>query len=147
MFVFFCIWKYPRLIKSNNRVILIKKNKQNQVQYERRFENPPYVAPSHISLENMTIGATSGYLTPKYHRYEQVRYQGPSLRNVPEENIYEDEGAEFPRHVYESADGSIYDKNGSIVERYYDKDYSRETPPLPPPNYRRVKSENIYSIA
>lgn len=160
-FVYFCVRYNPQLIKGNQRVIIVKNKKGSEIMLPQQYDKPPYIAPSHLSLSNITSGATSGYLTPNYHRYARVRYRSPILRTVSEASIYgRSNGSSmgyndvdlFSRRNTLTAGSQHYNVPKDYGESYEIEGFYEHPPPLPPPNGNRRRrmtkiQENIYSIA
>lgn len=157
---YFCIRKYPNLIKGNKKIIVIKEKDTTQYnQSQREFDRPAYADPSVITYDR-------GYLTPNLHKYSRIKYKPPFHTNPPNASIYSD------NEIYIQADAptrfqletwrtnirkrprldNIYNRSNRIDECI---EYDEIPPPVPsghPINRTRstvypIYNHNLYSLA
>lgn len=135
LLVFYCILKHPSLIKGNKKVIIIKQKKANEIYaLPREYEKPTYVAPSVTTFNN-------GYMTPKYTKYQRVKYRSPLQRSYSDESIFSDTlsyvCAKTPTRLQletwrTNANARRRPRLDAIYKNDYCSEYDEIPPPLPP---------------
>lgn len=135
LLVFYCIRQHPSLIKGNKKVIIIKQKKANEIYaLPREYERPAYVAPTVTTYNN-------GYMTPKYAKYQRVKYRPPLQRSYSDESIFSDTfsyvQAKTPTRLQletwrTHTNTRRRPKLDVIYKNEYCSEYDEIPPPLPP---------------
>ncbi|XP_071050522.1 uncharacterized protein [Onthophagus taurus] len=146
--MYWCVRFYPNLIKGNNRVIIIGKEKPKPQGGLAEYERPTYTAPSFVSYGS----AQPSYITTTHYSKITNRNNRNPLGDIREESVYNGEVSYIkPSNSLVQDNISKWRDNVANVKVTEENNlYEPIPPPLPPPNQKQTKflpGINLYSTA